>query len=158
MYIFGTRGASGWICFLKDAKTAVASQKSVFWAITHQSAWCIRHKHILQICLNFSTFSTDPEESRPKDFFFISVIDRRLGVVVIVGTPWDVGGSLLEPSMAVWRSTRIQSRYTSHSWHGQQVDIQQVASVSTLDSESSRRLRAEGWRSEASLTLRYFTG
>ena len=37
-----------------------------------------------------------------KDFFFISVIDRRLGVVVIVGTPWDVGGGLLEPSVVMW--------------------------------------------------------
>ena len=51
MYIFGTRGASGW-------------------------------------------------KSRLKDFFFISVIDRRLGVVVIVGTPRDVGGGLLESSTA----------------------------------------------------------
>jgi hypothetical protein len=52
-------------------------------------------------------------KSGPKDFFFISVIDRRLGVVVIVGTPWDVGGGLLEPSVVMWMSTRIQSRHTT---------------------------------------------
>ena len=35
------------------------------------------------------------EESRLKDFFFISVIDSRWRVVVIVGTPQEVGGGLL---------------------------------------------------------------
>ena len=51
-------------------------------------------------CLNFSSFSTDPEESGPKRLFFISVIDSRLRVVVIVGTPWEVGGGLLHHTYA----------------------------------------------------------